>query len=286
MINPQEILKKLKVKKLSSIRNIIQNEELCRRIIKEKPVKVTEFIKKDIMSTYFLKSLIKVKLITVFANSEHRGSPKYIFENEIENQFQNIVYDRPVTQTFLMASEFILSVLEEAFTKQELDILRIFLIDLGDKKKLNSYLKKYDVKEVNAYHVFYRSLAKIRRKKNLYDLIIKDYASEKFKLLDEVETLRQLKDHLYFSVRKKNDNNVQKINVENLGILATKIEHLDLSVRVFNCLSRARIETVLELIKYTREDMLKHTSFGEKSLQEVESLLAKYGLKFSEQTEP
>ena len=56
------------------------------------------------------------------------------------------------------------------------------------------------------------------------------------------------------------------------------IEELDLSVRSYNCLKRAGINTVEELTKKTEADMLKVRNLGKKSLQEVKEKLAEYGL--------
>ena len=56
------------------------------------------------------------------------------------------------------------------------------------------------------------------------------------------------------------------------------IEELDLSVRSFNCLKRAGINTVAELVQRNMEDMMKVRNLGKKSLEEVEQKLAALGL--------
>jgi DNA-directed RNA polymerase subunit alpha len=56
------------------------------------------------------------------------------------------------------------------------------------------------------------------------------------------------------------------------------IEELDLSVRSYNCLKRAGINTVQELTNKTEEDMMKVRNLGRKSLDEVKSKLAELGL--------
>lgn len=60
--------------------------------------------------------------------------------------------------------------------------------------------------------------------------------------------------------------------------LEMTIEELDLSVRSYNCLKRAGIDTVEELTRKTEEDMMKVRNLGKKSLAEVKSKLAKFGL--------
>jgi DNA-directed RNA polymerase subunit alpha len=56
------------------------------------------------------------------------------------------------------------------------------------------------------------------------------------------------------------------------------IEELDLSVRSYNCLKRAGINTVQELANKTEEDMMKVRNLGRKSLEEVKSKLEELGL--------
>ncbi|NLT97357.1 MAG: DNA-directed RNA polymerase subunit alpha, partial [Christensenellaceae bacterium] len=61
-------------------------------------------------------------------------------------------------------------------------------------------------------------------------------------------------------------------------VLDITIEELDLSVRSYNCLKRAGINTVAELIKRNEEEMMKVRNLGRKSLEEVEQKLAALGL--------
>lgn len=61
-------------------------------------------------------------------------------------------------------------------------------------------------------------------------------------------------------------------------LLEMTIEELDLSVRSYNCLKRAGINTVEDLTKKTEEDMMKVRNLGKKSLEEVQQKLAALGL--------
>ena len=56
------------------------------------------------------------------------------------------------------------------------------------------------------------------------------------------------------------------------------IEELDLSVRAYNCLKRAGINSVAELVQKNQEDMMKVRNLGRKSLEEVEQKLSGLGL--------
>ena len=61
-------------------------------------------------------------------------------------------------------------------------------------------------------------------------------------------------------------------------ILDMSIEELDMSVRSFNCLKRAGIDTVGDLTNRTEEDMIKVRNLGKKSLEEVIQKLQSLGL--------
>lgn len=61
-------------------------------------------------------------------------------------------------------------------------------------------------------------------------------------------------------------------------VLEMTIEELDLSVRAYNCLKRANINTVAELVMRNQEDMMKVRNLGRKSLEEVEQKLEALGL--------
>jgi DNA-directed RNA polymerase subunit alpha len=63
------------------------------------------------------------------------------------------------------------------------------------------------------------------------------------------------------------------------------IEELELSVRSFNCLKRASINTVEELTQRTEEDMMKVRNLGKKSLDEVKQKLAELGLSLMQSEE-
>lgn len=56
------------------------------------------------------------------------------------------------------------------------------------------------------------------------------------------------------------------------------IDDMDLSVRSYNCLKRANIQTVGDLTRKTEEDMLKVRNLGRKSLDEVIARLESFGL--------
>ena len=78
---------------------------------------------------------------------------------------------------------------------------------------------------------------------------------------------------------------VDKESTDNGKVLETTIEELDLSVRSFNCLKRAGINTVENLINKSEEDMMKVRNLGRKSLEEVIAKLASLGLSLRDDDE-
>ena len=74
---------------------------------------------------------------------------------------------------------------------------------------------------------------------------------------------------------------VEKPTDSKSKVLELTIEELDLSVRSFNCLKRANINTVEDLTNKTEEEMIKVRNLGRKSLEEVEHKLAMMGLSLA-----
>ena len=74
---------------------------------------------------------------------------------------------------------------------------------------------------------------------------------------------------------------VEKAEAQRDKVLELTIEELDLSVRSFNCLKRANINTVEDLISKTEDDMMKVRNLGRKSLEEVINKLAMMGLSLA-----
>ena len=74
---------------------------------------------------------------------------------------------------------------------------------------------------------------------------------------------------------------VEKVETQRDKVLEMTIEELDLSVRSFNCLKRANINTVEDLISKTQDEMIKVRNLGRKSLEEVEHKLTMMGLSLA-----
>ncbi len=79
---------------------------------------------------------------------------------------------------------------------------------------------------------------------------------------------------------EKKEDLVDEQTLQLRKVLKTPLEDLDLSVRAFNCLKAAKINSLSELVQYEQEDLMKFRNFGQKSLSEIEVVLGERGLYF------
>ena len=93
-----------------------------------------------------------------------------------------------------------------------------------------------------------------------------------------------LKDHMNIFINfeeeietgtSSSDDRKPEIHNENLN---RSVEELELSVRSYNCLKNANIQTIGELVQKTEAEMLKTKNFGRKSLNEIKEILSSMGL--------
>ncbi len=78
----------------------------------------------------------------------------------------------------------------------------------------------------------------------------------------------------------KEDSIVDEHVLHMRKLLKTSLEDLDLSVRAYNCLKAAKINSLGEMVKFDMHELLKFRNFGKKSLVEIEELLETKGLTF------
>ena len=76
------------------------------------------------------------------------------------------------------------------------------------------------------------------------------------------------------------DNALNEEHLKMRQLLNQRLIDMDLSVRALNCLKAAEVDTLGQLVKYHRSDLLKFRNFGKKSLTELDELLEKNGLAF------
>ncbi len=88
-------------------------------------------------------------------------------------------------------------------------------------------------------------------------------------------------ENISFDDATKGEENVVDEHILHMRkLLKTTLEDLDLSVRAYNCLKAAKINSLGEMVQYETHELLKFRNFGKKSLVEIEELLSTKGLHF------
>ena len=80
--------------------------------------------------------------------------------------------------------------------------------------------------------------------------------------------------------KEEKENVVDEQTLQLRKVLKTPLEDLDLSVRAFNCLKAAKINSLSELVQYSQDELMKFRNFGQKSLAEIEQVITDRGLRF------
>ncbi|MEG1581683.1 MAG: DNA-directed RNA polymerase subunit alpha C-terminal domain-containing protein, partial [Clostridia bacterium] len=118
-----------------------------------------------------------------------------------------------------------------------------------------------------------------------FDKLILEVTTNGTMTAEEVVSLaaKLLNDHVFLFVElvedmKKSSLLVSREEDKVHKLLEMSIEDMDLSVRSYNCLKRANINTIEDLIKKSEDDMLKVKNLGRKSLDEVIHKLLDMGL--------
>ncbi|MDQ7007014.1 MAG: DNA-directed RNA polymerase subunit alpha [Acidobacteriota bacterium] len=126
--------------------------------------------------------------------------------------------------------------------------------------------------------------ARVGRSTDYDKLILEVWTDGSIAPVDAVAAAAKLlKDHLSifinFEDRVEEDDQQQDTEDEKLREhLDRSIDELDLSVRSYNCLKNAGIETVRDLVQKTEPELLKTKNFGRKSLNEIKEMMADMGL--------
>ncbi len=79
---------------------------------------------------------------------------------------------------------------------------------------------------------------------------------------------------------KRSGSDMDEETLKMRQLLNQRLQDMDLSVRALNCLKAAEVDTLGQLVKYHRADLLKFRNFGKKSLTELDELLDHYNLAF------
>jgi DNA-directed RNA polymerase subunit alpha len=91
---------------------------------------------------------------------------------------------------------------------------------------------------------------------------------------------RKITEELEVKLTNEGYSEYDEDTVQLRQLLNTKLSDMDLSVRALNCLKTSDIDTLADLVKLQRNDLMKFRNFGKKSLTELDELLTKHNLAF------
>ena len=189
------------------------------------------------------------------------------------NLIQLIFEDVQEDSTWIFAPEFVLEVINGTLTERESDVLVCLY---RDKMTLEDVGKKYHVTRERIRQIEAKAVRKLRhptRSKAMRAVKYSDFMDlqNKYNILEE--------EYRYFV-----ENGCTVEEAEEIKDIRDKsIDELDLSVRSYNCLKRAGIETIGQLISKSFEEIARIRNLGKRSTSEIKDKLMQYGLGFTEE---
>lgn len=171
--------------------------------------------------------------------------------------------------------EKIINIMEKVLTERQYRVIKLrFGFEDGECKTLEEVGKMFKLTRDRIRQIEATALRKIRQPKYLKTLL-PNYEL-RIKALQEVQYMKNLDDKL------KADEEAAKSRVTNFDLLKASIDELELSVRSYNCLKRAGIDTIRQLSERSIEDLKKVRNLGKHSLQEITDKLKGVGIVLPE----
>lgn len=185
------------------------------------------------------------------------------------NVVYDIIEDHNTEQLLCFSPELIMKTIAETLSVRESDIL---LSHYRDKQTYNEIASKYGITGSRIQQIEYRALRKLRHPKAFNSMRAVSY--NKYK---DLEVRYNALEYAYNN--SPNPKDIQDV-INETSIEGTPIIELELSVRSYNCLLRAGIKTVGDLINKTEWEILHIRNLGRRSLFEIKQKLAEMGLGF------
>ena len=164
------------------------------------------------------------------------------------------------------------------------------MCDIINGKDVGWIAQDYCLTRSRIMQIFHKGCRKARELST-----IKEQLDELHKLRNEAELMKTELNIMYDKLKNKmvriTEQKIQEMDKEEcikyikttdemLKILSTSLVDCNLSTRALNCLKSAHIETIGDLIKFTRANLLKFRNFGKKTLGELDDFLESKGLTF------
>jgi hypothetical protein len=267
------ILNKLGIQERSAF-NILNDKELCERIINEDPIWLDDFVKEYDISKSVLQRMIKKNIVSNFSNIKGKGSKVFIFKNETLSVFKlNYHNTAQIFRDITNVVELYLMHVKGTISNREYEIIHDTLIN---NISYEDMVEKYDLTRERIRQIYEKANRRVRHSYRIsidYEKLKSEYESLRF----DVEILKHKR--LVLSKSKVLEQENIK-NYPNHEILNKKIYDMDVSVRLLNALNKADITTLGDVVSMKREDFLKFRNFGVKSLKELDEVLKDYKLSY------
>ena len=172
---------------------------------------------------------------------------------------------------------------EELLSWREREVLK----DLFEGKSLYDVSREHYMSYSGMANLCVRSIAKIRELKK-YPSLYKEYKELKaenqtlrlyVETLDRILATFQNKVDSEIPITEPNDEDAEELS-RLKELLSTRIRDLDINMRTFHCLRAADAETLADVVRMNKNDLLRHRNFGKKCLTQLEDYIESLGLTF------
>lgn len=277
-----DILRHMKLKKLP--KKFLDAEDVA-KLFKSNQTRILALVKAGLLPCYHY-------------GQERKGQRTLFIEEEIWEAKESLI-EKDFEITYLSSyatTRFKLKEYENAF-REILDFLKSKRLLLSNRQLdilFNLWLENKTPEELGEKYMLTREriiqlFNKAKKRLVNFPLFTKGLFEEKEKLIVENRVLtarnRELLNQVVFLEKeiKRCVPDIKSLKEATPSeLFAIPIVDLDLSVRTYNCLKAARIETLGEICNKTINELLKYRNFGRKSLREVTALMQERGLQFKE----
>lgn len=266
------IQKKLNNADFRSIKQILNNTELCKRIIAENPISLLEYSKKSGISVYNIRKLIDNNVISSFSNSESKGSRVWIFENEIKDYFDNgIALYNPIDGSVKNFITNFLKIAELAHSYSFINDRELSILKDSFEFSVKDLALKYDLTTQRIRAINLKCNEKLEKFGNSFE-----------EALEELQTKNALIDKLNMDIKlliEANENFETKPLFQRT-LLQSNLDTHNLSNRLVNALYREGIVYVGDLTTLTLTKVKKINNIGNRSLIELLDFMEANNINF------
>lgn len=272
----EDICNKLGLKDARSVSVVLTDEVLCQRILSEPICTLDSYVRETGYNRKSILSLVDNGLIGCFTTkglglNVREGLTVYLFKGEL-SKFEEMFELGYTTNEFLGCLQNVLHINN-----------RIMGSVLNERDKMvydlvvqyRSFRRICELTELSysdVQHSWYRIKRSLGRNVSLYEY--KDtLRSEIVRLRSEITVLEKYRATL---------PPLEDKELPSIEVLSKRVDSLDISVRLYNCLKSCEVYTLGDVANKGRRFFLKGRNFGAKTIGELEELMLRYGIKLKD----